>query len=46
LVRYQLQGPFLLSVNAKQIEQSVFPTEPSRCEPGHGYQFVYVAQLD
>src|SRR6266542_765077 len=38
--------PFLLSVNAKQLEQPVFQAGPNRCKSDHGCHFVRVAQLD
>ena len=34
------------SVNAKLLAQPVLQAGPSRCESGHGCQFVRVAQLD
>ena len=37
--------PFLPSVNAKQLEQPGFQPGPSRCESGHGCQFVAQCQL-
>lgn len=30
-----------LSVNAKQLERSVFQAEPSRCKSGDGDHFMY-----
>ena len=35
-----------MSVNAKQIARPALQAGPSRCESGHGYHFVHVAQLD
>ena len=34
------------SVNAKQLARPALQAGPSRCESGHGYHFVHVAQLD
>ena len=34
------------SVNAKLLAQPVLQAGPSRCESGHGCQFVRVAQID
>ena len=34
------------SVNAKQLAQPALQAGPSRCESGHGCQFVRVAQID
>jgi len=31
--------PSYLSVNAKQLEQPDFQSDPSRCESGHGCHF-------
>ena len=33
-------------MNAKQLKHPALQAGPSRCESGHGYQFVHVAQLD
>src|SRR5438876_9737894 len=37
---------FSTSVNAKQLAQPDFQSDPSRCKSGHGCHFVRVAQID
>ena len=38
--------PFLLSVNAKQLERPALQAGPSRCESDHGCQFVVLLEIN